>query len=82
MAIFIYQLISEDRTKTYIGFSDDLDRRISEHLAGKVKTTKNFGEFSHRILEKVNDIRLARIAEKYWKSASGRKKLKEQFDVE
>jgi len=81
MLFFIYYLVSEDRTKTYVGFSDDLDRRISEHSAGKVKTTKNFGKFSYRILEKVNDIRLARIAEKYWKSAAGRKRLKMEFSI-
>jgi len=73
----IYLLVSQDKQRTYVGFSENLDKRIDEHAKGKVKTTKNFGEFSHRILEKVTSIELARIAEKYWKSSSGRRKIKE-----
>ena len=77
---FVYLLISQNKKKTYIGFTNDLDHRLQKHRNGSVRTTKKFGNFDWMILEKIlpND-RLARIAEKYWKSASGRRKIKEIF---
>ena len=76
---YVYLLINENKTKTYVGFSDNLERRMKEHLQGEVKTTKNFGNFNWQILEKCIHIKLAREAEKYWKSSSGRKKIKEML---
>ncbi|HCP08357.1 MAG TPA: hypothetical protein DIT25_00980 [Candidatus Moranbacteria bacterium] len=76
----IYLKINEDKNCTYTGFSDNMERRISEHKAQKVSSTKNFGDFTFHILEKVPDIKYARIQEKYWKSCAGRKKIKEIFN--
>ena len=72
----VYLLISNDYKKTYIGFSDDIKRRVKEHTKGKVKTTKNFNGFRCFNLEEVDDIITAREKEKYWKSHAGRVKLK------
>jgi putative endonuclease len=77
MKFFIYLLINENKDKTYVGFSNNLEKRIAEHRRKKVKTTRAFGKFAYKVLEKVSDIRLARDAEKYWKSSSGRKKIKD-----
>jgi len=49
------------------------------HKQHKVRSTENFGNFTHIVIEKVPTIQYARIQEKYWKSAAGRKKLKEMF---
>ncbi len=38
---FVYILLSEKDNKRYIGFTDDIERRLLEHNAGKVKSTKN-----------------------------------------
>jgi putative endonuclease len=77
---FIYLLISEDNKRTYVGFTNDLNNRLLKHRNGGVRTTKKFGNFDWMILEKIlPDDRLARIAEKYWKSVSGRRKIKEIF---
>ena len=75
----IYLLISEDNKKTYIGFTDDINRRINEHRKQKVKTTKNFGKFRIIILEELKETdntQDARHKEKYWKSGAGRNKVK------
>ncbi len=77
---FVYWLISEDGSKTYVGFTSDLQKRIEYHSSKKVKTTKSFGNFSVDILEEVEDIKQARAREKYWKSGAGRKKLKAKFN--
>ena len=36
---FVYWLISEDGSKTYVGFTSDLQKRIEYHSSKKVKTT-------------------------------------------
>jgi putative endonuclease len=75
----IYWLISELRDKIYVGFSDNIQSRLLQHRRQQVKTTKSFGKFRSYILERVDDLDKARIREKYWKSAAGRRKLKEYF---
>lgn len=37
----VYILLSEKDNKRYIGFTDNLERRLIEHNSGKVKSTKN-----------------------------------------
>ena len=80
MNYIIYWLISENSKKTYVGFSNDIKRRIHEHRNSIVKTTRDFGKFKIYVIERVANIEQARIREKYWKSAAGRKKLKTIFE--
>ncbi|MEA2007090.1 MAG: GIY-YIG nuclease family protein [Patescibacteria group bacterium] len=75
----IYWLVSEDKRRTYIGFSDNVKRRMQEHATGQVKTTRNFGKAICYMLETVGDAEIVRKKEKYWKSSAGRKELKERF---
>ena len=75
----IYWIISENKEKSYIGFSGNIDARMKMHREHKVSSTKNFGNFNYTILEKVPSLEYARIQEKYWKSATGRRKLKRMF---
>jgi putative endonuclease len=75
----IYWLIDFDNNKTYVGFTDDLKKRIADHKYGKTKTTRKFKISKVYILERVETLELARKREKYWKSAAGRRKLKEKF---
>ena len=79
MEFLIYLIISENKEKSYVGFSGDIDARIKMHREHRVNSTKNFGNFNYSIIEKVPNLEYARIQEKYWKSATGRKKLKEVF---
>jgi len=37
----VYILQSEKDNKRYIGFTENLERRLDEHKSGKVKSTKN-----------------------------------------
>ena len=77
---YIYFLISENRNKTYLGFSNNMNSRLKMHRHRKVKSTKNFGNFTHYIIDTANNIVEARKKEKYYKSCAGRKKLKMYFD--
>ena len=38
---FVYILLSEKDNKRYIGCTENLDRRLSEHNSGLVKSTNN-----------------------------------------
>jgi putative endonuclease len=38
---FVYVLKSDKDNKKYIGFTENLKRRLNEHNNGKVKSTKN-----------------------------------------
>ncbi|MCX6765851.1 MAG: GIY-YIG nuclease family protein [Candidatus Moranbacteria bacterium] len=80
MRYVIYWLVSENKKKTYIGFTDDIKRRIKEHRNKKVKTTRDFGNFKVFILENIQNENEIEIREKYWKSCAGRKKLKKLFE--
>lgn len=76
----IYFIIDEDSGKTYIGFSDNIARRLCEHKQGKVKTTKSFVKIRCCILERIENLSIARKRERYWKAGSGRKKIKKNFE--
>lgn len=38
---FVYVLLSEKDNKRYVGFTDNIERRLSEHDSGLVKSTKH-----------------------------------------
>ena len=80
MKFIVYWLVSEDKKRTYVGFSNFLEKRLLEHKTGQVQTTKNFGKFSYFILEEVENKIIARKREKHWKSCAGRRKLKKFFE--
>lgn len=76
----IYLLVNEANNETYVGFTENIDRRLDFHKNRKVKSTKKFGNFRHLILENnIDGEHEARVREKYWKSCAGRKKIKKEF---
>ena len=40
-SFYVYILLCQKDNKRYIGFTDNLDRRLNEHNSGLVKSTKN-----------------------------------------
>ncbi len=75
MAI-IYILKSLKDSKTYVGSTTDMERRLGEHNAGKVTSTKPRRPLELIYTEKVDTIEQARKREHYLKSAAGRRWLK------
>lgn len=75
----VYVLQSTIAHKTYVGMTDDLERRIIEHNAGHSTYTKKFlpWEIIHTELFEIREE--ARKREKYLKSSVGRKFLKTLF---
>jgi len=73
--IIVYAIISEVRNWLYIGQTNNLERRLHEHNSGLNKSTKPYKPFQLIYQESFIDRNKARIAEKYYKSAAGKRKL-------
>jgi putative endonuclease len=74
---FLYILLSYKDNKTYTGSTNDLPGRIEKHNCGLVKSTKYRRPLKLVYKEIFPSLREARVREQYFKSCSGRKKLKE-----
>ena len=64
----------------YVGHTDNYDRRINEHNIGRSKSTKYRAPFKLLFKEEYNELIEAKRRELWWKSGSGRIKLKEYFN--
>lgn len=42
MNYIVYAIKSEVDNRVYVGFTDNLERRLSEHNEGKTKSTKGY----------------------------------------
>ena len=71
----VYILKSEKDNKRYIGFTQDLSRRILEHNNGMVKSTRNRKPFELVYTEEFESKSEAMIREKFFKTGKGREFL-------
>ena len=76
----VYVLQSLKDNKTYIGFTDNFERRFEQHNSGKSKSTKYRAPFKLLFKEEFGNSTEAKKHELWWKSGTGRRKLKEYFD--
>jgi putative endonuclease len=76
MKYYVYILNSKNHNKTYIGFTNNLGRRLKEHNSGKSKFTRKFIPWEIIYTEEFTNAVEARGREKYFKSSAGRKKIK------
>lgn len=77
---YVYLLLSHKDNRTYCGSTDDLRRRLSEHNSGKNISTRNRRPLKLIYTESFDDLMSARARERYFKSRSGRRKLKKIFN--
>jgi putative endonuclease len=73
---FVYAISSLERNYIYVGLTDNLERRFSEHNSGRNKTTKPYRPFKLLYFEECKTREEARKREIYYKSGSGKEKLK------
>ena len=76
---YVYVLRSKKDYKLYYGFTDNLEKRLSEHNSYKVKSTKARAPFELVYFETVGSDIDARKKEKYFKSGFGRKYIKNKL---
>jgi len=73
----VYAIKSLHRNYIYKGFTSNLDDRIKRHNAGREKTTAPYKPFILIYTKDFSSRAEARTHEKWLKSSSGRKLLKE-----
>ncbi|MBI4810336.1 MAG: GIY-YIG nuclease family protein [Ignavibacteriales bacterium] len=73
----VYVLRSIRDGRHYIGMTKNLERRLNEHNSGKVKSTKGRTPFELVYHETYRTRSEAHEREKYFKTATGRRWLKE-----
>lgn len=76
MKYYIYILKSLKFDKFYTGYTNDLKRRLNEHNSVRADYTRKYKPWEIFYFEECNDVIEARQKEKYYKSASGRRKIK------
>jgi predicted GIY-YIG superfamily endonuclease len=69
---FVYILESDDQQHWYVGLTDDIDRRMTEHNSGKSSHTSKFGSWELKTYTAFRDRNRAEAFERYLKSHSGR----------
>lgn len=75
--VFLYILKSRLYPKTYIGITGDVQERLKEHNSGHSNFTSRYIPREVIHTEEFGSKQEARVREKYYKSAAGRRKLKQ-----
>jgi len=73
---FVYVLKSINHNKTYVGYTNNLNRRIEEHNKGRSKFTRTYKPWQLIYKEEYPTISEAMKREKYLKTSAGRNFLK------
>ena len=72
----VYAIRSKVKNYIYVGFTQDLEKRINQHNAGYNKSTKPYRPFELIFTESFSTRTEARSKEKYLKSGVGKEFLK------
>lgn len=75
----VYILTSTLTNKTYVGHTNDLERRLKEHNAGRSTFSSRYVPWSVLHSEDLGTENEAIMKEKYLKSAAGRRWIKKTF---
>lgn len=76
--LMYYTYVIKSRVKNfcYKGFCENLQKRLAEHNSGMTKSNKAYKPFDLVYFEKSHTKEDAITKEKYWKSAAGRRYLR------
>ena len=76
---YVYILINGTKTRTYTGVTRDVSKRLTEHNSGQVKSSRSYRPYKVVHIEGFKTLSEARQKEKFYKSTTGRRKLKEMI---
>lgn len=74
---YVYILLNETRTRTYTGITEDVEKRLTEHNADRVKSSCPYLPYKIIHTESFEALSEARQKEKFYKTTTGRRRLKE-----
>ena len=75
---YVYAIKSRTRNYVYVGITNNLNLRLSQHNKGQNKTTAPYKPFTLLYKEFCETRKLAREREKYLKSGIGKEWLKKK----
>jgi putative endonuclease len=73
----VYILLNKAKTRTYAGVTDDINKRLAVHNAGRVKASRPYRPYTVVHRESFETLKEARQKETFYKSTTGRRRLKE-----
>jgi putative endonuclease len=76
MTYTVYALVSEVDSRIYVGFTENISRRLGEHNSGSTRSTKGYRPWYLLHAEECEDRPSARKREKHLKSGVGKEYLK------
>ena len=76
---YIVYVLKDDKGKFYKGMTNNIQRRLSEHKSGHTITTSRMTNLKLAYSEEFDSFEKARKRELYFKSAAGRKFLKDKI---
>ncbi|MBC8322791.1 MAG: GIY-YIG nuclease family protein [Candidatus Marinimicrobia bacterium] len=76
---YVYALENKKKNFIYIGYTNDLKRRIREHFDGKTQSTKAYLPLRLSAYIAVTTEQKAKRLEKYFKTGSGKTILKKRI---
>ena len=79
---YVYAISSINANYIYVGLTDNVERRVTQHNAGFEKTTKPYGPFEIILVEEFANRPAARDREKYLKTTTGKRLLRKLRDGE
>ena len=75
--MYTVYVLRDSNGKVYKGMTNNLKRRLQEHRSGRTRTTSRMKEIQIAYTEKFETFIEARKRELYFKSAAGRRFLKQ-----
>ncbi|MHC4712534.1 MAG: GIY-YIG nuclease family protein [Planctomycetota bacterium] len=76
---YLYILLNEAKTRTYTGVTHDVNERLAAHNAGRVKASRPYRPYKVIHTEAFETPKDARQKERFFKSTTGRRRLKEML---
>jgi len=76
---YVYILLNQAKTRTYTGVANDVNKRLALHNAGSVKASRPYRPYNIIHTEEFETLKEARQREKFYKSTTGRRRIKEMF---
>ena len=76
---YLYVLLNEVKTRTYTGVAGDVDKRLALHNAGRVDASRPYRPYNIIHTEPFKTLKEARQREKFYKTTTGRRRIKEMF---
>ena len=80
MTFYVYVLLSQTKRRTYVGSTFNVEERLKQHNFGKVKSSKPYAPYTLIYKEEFLTLKEARQKETFFKSTSGRRKIKQLIE--